>query len=93
MGTLLTSIPAGPSYALLLDVTPVRLRERAAGISNVVMAVSLLGSPIVGGLSTLFNDNLRIDFGFLISCISIHRFDIGNALAQKFLAAAGSCRN
>jgi hypothetical protein len=24
------------------------------------MAVSLLGSPIVGGLSTLFNDNLRV---------------------------------
>ncbi|MEY2422559.1 MAG: hypothetical protein QOI95_2626 [Acidimicrobiaceae bacterium] len=60
LGTAFTAIPAGPSYALLLDVTPVALRERAAGISNVVMAVSLLGSPIVGGLSTLFNDNLRI---------------------------------
>jgi MFS family permease len=60
LGTALTALPAGPSYALLLDVTPVALRERAAGISNVVMAVSLLGSPIVGGLSTLFNDNLRI---------------------------------
>jgi MFS family permease len=60
LGTLLTALPAGPSYALLLDVTPVRLRERAAGISNVVMAVSLLGSPIVGGLSTLFDDNLRV---------------------------------
>lgn len=60
VGTAFTAIPAGPSYALLLDVTPVALRERAAGISNVVMAVSLLGSPIVGGLSTLFNDNLRV---------------------------------
>jgi MFS family permease len=60
VGTTFTALPAGPSYALLLDVTPVALRERAAGISNVVMAVSLLGSPIVGGLSTLLNDNLRV---------------------------------
>jgi predicted MFS family arabinose efflux permease len=60
LGTAFTAIPAGPSYALLLDVTPVALRERASGISNVVMAVSLLGSPVVGGLSTLFNDNLRV---------------------------------
>lgn len=60
LGTALTALPAGPSYALLLDVTPVALRERASGISNVVMAVSLLGSPIVGGLSTLFHDDLRV---------------------------------
>jgi len=60
LGTAFTALPAGPSYAMLLDVTPVALRERAAGISNVVMAVSLLGSPLVGGLSTLFNDNLRV---------------------------------
>ena len=66
VGTAFTALPAGPSYALLLDVTPVALRERAAGISNVVMAVSLLGSPIVGGLSTLFNDNLRV----ALLCIS-----------------------
>jgi MFS family permease len=60
VGTTLTALPAGPSYALLLDVTPVHLRERASGMSNVVMAVSLLGSPIVGGLSDLFDENLRL---------------------------------
>ena len=31
-------------------------------------------------------DNLGVNFDVLVSRISIHRFDIGDALAQKFLA-------
>ena len=60
VGSTLTALPAGPQFAMLLDVTPVALREQASGISNIVMAVAFLGAPIVGGLSTLFHDNLRL---------------------------------
>jgi predicted MFS family arabinose efflux permease len=60
VGAAITSLPQGPQFALLLDVTPVALREQASGISNVVMAVSLLGSPLVGGLSDVFHDDLRL---------------------------------
>jgi len=60
VGATLTALPAGPQFAMLLDVTPVALREQASGISNVVMAVAFLGAPIVGGLSTLFHDDLRL---------------------------------
>jgi MFS family permease len=56
----LTALPQGPQFAMLLDVTPVALREQASGISNVVMAVAFLGAPIVGGLSDLFDENLRL---------------------------------
>jgi hypothetical protein len=59
-GATLTALPAGPQFAMLLDVTPVALREQASGLSNIVMAVAFLGAPIVGGLSTLFHDNLRL---------------------------------
>lgn len=60
IGSTLTALPAGPQFAMLLDVTPVALREQASGISNIVMAVAFLGAPLVGGLSTLFHDNLRL---------------------------------
>ena len=60
VGSTLTALPAGPQFAMLLDVTPVALREQASGISNIVMAVAFLGAPLVGGLSTLFHDNLRL---------------------------------
>jgi MFS family permease len=56
----LTALPQGPQFAMLLDVTPVALREQASGISNVVMAVAFLGAPIVGKLSDLFDENLRL---------------------------------
>jgi MFS family permease len=93
VGTTLTAAPAGPSYALLLDVTPVHLRERASGISNVVMAVSLLGSPIVGGLSTLFSDNLRLALlcitplylvgaGLIAMCLRTYGDDLAMVVAE-----------
>ena len=56
----LTALPQGPQFAMLLDVTPVALREQASGISNVVMAVAFLGAPIVGKLSDVFDENLRL---------------------------------
>jgi len=42
------------------DVNPVALRERASGISNVVMAVSLLAARSSAACRRCFNDNLRV---------------------------------
>ncbi|HSS09674.1 MAG TPA: MFS transporter, partial [Acidimicrobiales bacterium] len=58
-GTLLT-LPTGPSFALLMDATPTHLREPASAVADVVMYVNAIGAPLVGGLSTLFGDNLRL---------------------------------
>jgi len=64
-GTLLT-LPTGPSFALLMDATPSHLREPAAAVADVVMYVNAIGAPLVGALSTLLGDNLRI----ALLCIS-----------------------
>jgi predicted MFS family arabinose efflux permease len=57
--TLLT-LPTGPSYALMMDATPTRLREEASGVADVIMYINAIGAPIVGGISTLLGDNLRV---------------------------------
>jgi predicted MFS family arabinose efflux permease len=57
--TLLT-LPTGPSYALMMDATPTHLREEASAVADVIMYVNAIGAPIVGGISTLLGDNLRI---------------------------------
>jgi MFS family permease len=64
-GTLLT-LPTGPSFALLMDATPSHLREPASAVADVVMYVNAVGAPLVGGLSTLLGDNLRL----ALLCIS-----------------------
>jgi hypothetical protein len=60
IGSTFATVPTGPQYAVLLDVTPVALRPQASSVGNIVMFVSALGYPVVGGLSTLFGDNLRL---------------------------------
>jgi len=60
LGTTLAAIPTGPQYALLMDVTPSSLRPQAASVTNIVQFVSALGYVVVGGLSSLFGENLRL---------------------------------
>jgi MFS family permease len=60
LGTFFSALPTGPQYALMLDVTPSSLRSQASSVADVVMLVNALGYLIVGGLSTLFGDNLRL---------------------------------
>jgi predicted MFS family arabinose efflux permease len=66
LATTLSTLPTGPSYALLMDATPTALREEASGVADVVMLINAVGAPLVGGLSTLFGDNLRL----ALLCIS-----------------------
>jgi MFS family permease len=59
VGSAFASLPSGPQYALLMDVTPASLRSQASAATNVLQAVSAIGPLIVGGLSTLLG-NLRL---------------------------------
>ena len=60
LGTTLGAVTTGPQYALLMDVTPSSLRPQAASVTNIVQLVSALGYVVVGGLSSLFGENLRL---------------------------------
>jgi MFS family permease len=60
VGTGLSTLPTGPQYALMMDVTPAPLRSQASAALNVMLATGALGSLLVGGLSTLFGENLRL---------------------------------
>jgi MFS family permease len=54
------ALPTGPQFALLMDVTPSPLRSQASAAANVLQACGAIGAAIVGGLSTLFGENLRL---------------------------------
>ena len=56
----LAALPTGPQFALLMDVTPSPLRSQASAALNVLQAGGAIGALIVGGLSTLFGENLRL---------------------------------
>jgi len=60
LGAGLAALPTGPQYALLMDVTPSPLRSQASAATNVLQAVGSIGSLLVGVLSTLFGENLRL---------------------------------
>jgi hypothetical protein len=60
LGSTFGAIPIGPQYALLLDVTPTPLRSQATAVADILGFVSALGYVIVGGLSSLFDNNLRL---------------------------------
>jgi len=60
LGGFFGALPTGPQVALLMDVTPANLRSQTAAATNVLYAVSAIGPLLVGGLSTLFGDNLRL---------------------------------
>ncbi|MCU1460901.1 MAG: transporter [Acidimicrobiales bacterium] len=60
LGTAFAALATGPQYALLVDVAPVSLREQATGIGSVVQFVSAIGYVLVGALSDLFGNNLRL---------------------------------
>ena len=50
----------GPQYALLMDVTPAPLRSQAAAALNVLLATGALGTLLVGVISSLLGENLRL---------------------------------
>lgn len=54
------SLALGPQFAMLMDVAPAQLRPQASAALNVLQATGALGSLLVGGLSTLFGENLRL---------------------------------
>jgi MFS family permease len=60
LGTGMSTLPTGPQYALMMDVTPAPMRSEASAALNVLLASGALGSLVVGGLSTLFGENLRL---------------------------------
>jgi MFS family permease len=60
VGSGFGTLYVGPGFAALLDVTPTPLRSQAQSVANVIMFSSALGYVLVGGLSTLFDDNLRL---------------------------------
>ena len=55
-----SSLALGPQYAMLMDVAPAALRPQASAALNVLQASGALGPLMVGGLSTLFGENLRL---------------------------------
>ena len=60
IGTGMSTLPTGPQYALMMDVTPAPMRSEAAAALNILLATGALGSLLTGGLSTLFGENLRL---------------------------------
>lgn len=60
VGSAFGAVPVGPQYALLIDVTPTPLRSQASAIADIIGFVSALGYVLVGGLSTLLDNNLRL---------------------------------
>ena len=74
-GSTLAALPTGPQFALLMDVTPSSLRSQASAAANVLMAGAAIGPALVGALSTLFGENLRL----ALLCVSPIYF-VGGAL-------------
>ena len=68
IGTGLYTLPTGPQYALMMDVTPAPMRSQAAAALNVLLATGALGSLLTGGLSTLFGENLRLALLIMSPC-------------------------
>ncbi|HEX9548911.1 MAG TPA: hypothetical protein VF942_16340 [Acidimicrobiales bacterium] len=66
----------GPPFAMMMDVTPASLRSQAAAALNVLQASGALGALLIGGLSTLFGENLRL----ALLCVSPF-YLIGGAIA------------
>ncbi|HLK44248.1 MAG TPA: MFS transporter, partial [Thermoleophilia bacterium] len=60
IASTLAALPTGPQFALLMDVTPSPLRSQAAAAANVLQAAGAVGALLVGGISTLFGENLRL---------------------------------
>lgn len=60
VASTLAALPTGPQFALLMDVTPSPLRSQAAAAANCLQAAGATGALLVGGLSTLFGENLRL---------------------------------
>jgi hypothetical protein len=60
VGSTFATLPTGPQFAMMMDVKPVRLRSPAAAALNILQATGAIGSLLVGGLSTLFGENLRL---------------------------------
>lgn len=60
LGSGLVSLPLGPQFAMMMDVTPPSLRSQASAALNVLQASGALGALLIGGLSTLFGENLRL---------------------------------
>jgi MFS family permease len=60
LASTLAALPTGPQFALLMDVTPSPLRSQASAAANVLQATGAFGAVLVGGLSTLFGENLRL---------------------------------
>jgi MFS family permease len=54
------ALTLGPQFAMLMDVAPATLRSQAAAALNVLQASGALGPLMVGGLSSLFGENLRL---------------------------------
>lgn len=71
VGTGLSTLPTGPQYAFMMDVTPAPMRSQAAAALNILLATGALGSLLVGGLSTLFDENLRLALWCMSPCYVI----------------------
>lgn len=56
----LSSLPLGPQFAMMMDVTPAHLRSQASAALNVLQASGALGPLLIGILSTAFGENLRL---------------------------------
>ena len=74
VASALGTLPTGPQFAVMMDTTPARLRSQASAALNVLQATGALGPLLVGGLSTLFGENLRL----ALLCVS--PFYVGGAL-------------
>jgi MFS family permease len=55
-----STLPLGPQFALMMDVTPSALRSQASAALNVLQASGALGPLLIGVLSTAFGENLRL---------------------------------
>jgi len=60
VASALSTIPLGPQFAVLMDVTPAPLRSQASAAVNVLQASGALGPLLIGILSTAFGENLRL---------------------------------
>lgn len=60
LASTLATLPMGPQFALLMDVTPSPLRSQASAATNVLQASGSLGALLVGFTSTLLHENLRL---------------------------------
>jgi MFS family permease len=56
----MSTLPTGPQFAMLMDVTPADLRPQASAALNILQSTGALGALIVGILSSLLGENLRL---------------------------------